>query len=430
MKEWSKDKIGNYAKSTPGYAFDSGVFKAEGVPVIKISNIKNGYIDLDDDSTQYVEEHFLKSLDKKYEISSGDILVSLTGSHLTQPNSVVGRVGRYRRKDRALLNQRAAKIEAIKSKCNNSFLYYLLSTNTLRKEIALLAHGAANQANVSHKDIEKIKVFFPKREIQEKIAAILSSYDDLIEISNRRIVILEKMAEEIYREWFVRLRFPGHEKVKIVKGVPEGWEVKQIVQIYRTSSGGTPSREKPEYYGGNIPWVKTGELKNAFLIKTEEQITETALENSSAKIFPRHTIILAMYCAMGELSILSLDASTNQACCAFLPKYDYLSYPFSYHLIRSVRQSLLNLSFGAAQQNLSQEIIKKFKVLIPREELINKFTEVVLPVFKTIENLYIQNDRFKISRDRLLSRLMSGKIDVGNMNIQFPASMKEELVHA
>jgi type I restriction enzyme S subunit len=291
-------------------------------------------------------------------------------------------------------------------------------------------NSGAGVPTLNQNHLHKLKIIIPSLPEQKQIAAILSAYDDLIENNNRRITILEKMTEELYREWFVRLRFPGHEKAKIVKGVPEGWEVKQITQIYRTSSGGTPSGEKSEYYGGSIPWVKTGELKNTFLIKTEEQITENALENSSAKIFPKHTIILAMYCAMGELSILSLDAATNQACCAFLPKYDYLSYPFSYHLIRNVRQSLINLSFGAAQQNLSQEIIKKFKILVPPQELIKKFSEVVLPVFKTIENFYIQNDRLKISRNRLLSRLMSGKIDAENMDIQFSASMQKELAHA
>ena len=305
------------------------------------------------------------------------------------------------------------------------FVHYFLETMHLEN-----FNSGAGVPTLNQNHLHKLKITIPSLPEQKQIAAILSAYDDLIENNNRRITILEKMTEELYREWFVRLRFPGHEKVKIAKGVPEGWEVKQITQIYRTSSGGTPSREKSEYYGGSIPWVKTGELKNTFLIKTEEQITENALENSSAKIFPKHTIILAMYCAMGELSILSLDAATNQACCAFLPKYDYLSYPFSYHLIRNVRQSLINLSFGAAQQNLSQEIIKKFKILVPPKELINKFSEVVLPVFKTIENFYTQNDRLKIFRDRLLSRLMSGKIDVEDMDIQFPASMQEELVHA
>ena len=278
--------------------------------------------------------------------------------------------------------------------------------------------------------LNNLWISLPAFEVQEKIAAILSAYDDLITANNRRISLLEKMTEELYREWFVRMRFPGHEKVKIVNGIPDGWDVKQITEMYQTSSGGTPSREKPEYYNGSVPWIKTGELKNTFLIKTEELITEAALEKSSAKIFPKYTVVLAMYCAMGELSILSLDAATNQACCAFLPKHEYLSYPFSYQLIRNVRQSLINLSFGAAQQNLSQEIIKKFKVLVPKKELILKYSRFVLPVFQTAEIIYIQNDKLKSSRDRLLSRLMSGKIDVEKIDVEFPVSMKEDEVVA
>ena len=113
----------------------------------------------------------------------------------------------------------------------------------------------------------------PPYEAQQKIAAILSAYDDLIENNKRRIALLEKMAEEIYREWFVRMRFPGHEKVKMVKGVPEGWLVKRVGEIFRTSSGGTPSRENIRNYEGDINWVKTGELKNPFVFETEEKIS-------------------------------------------------------------------------------------------------------------------------------------------------------------
>lgn len=365
----------------------------------------------------------------QYPVYGSNGIIGYSDQYKYESSLVIGRVGAYCGSIFFERNKYWATDNTIVAKINEgydiNYIYYLLKSFPLNDFAGGSAQPLLNQTILGGL-IFKI----PPLLTQQKNAAILSAYDDLIKINNRRIAILEKMAEELYREWFVRLRFPGHEKVKIVKGMPEGWEVKQITQIYRTSSGSTPSREKSEYYGGNIPWVKTGELKKTFLIKTEEQITENALENSSAKIFPKHTIILAMYCAMGELSILSLDAATNQACCAFLPKYDYLSYPFSYHLIRNVRQSLINLSFGAAQQNLSQEIIKKFKILVPQKELIQKFSEVVLPVFKTIENFYTQNDRLKIFRDRLLSRLMSGKIDTEHMDIQFPASMQEELVHA
>ena len=222
MKNWIEDKIVNNSDIIPGYAFKSKDFTEEGIPIIKIGNVKSETVDITNEETQYVEKSFLSSINSKYQVTRGDILISLTGSHLTQPNSVVGRVGRFRDDSVALVNQRAAKITSKENKSDKDFLYHLLSTFTLRKEIALLAHGAANQANVSHKDIEKIKVFWPPLPIQRKIAAVLSAYDDLIENNNGRIAILEKMAEALDREWFVRLRYPGHEKARDVKGVPEG----------------------------------------------------------------------------------------------------------------------------------------------------------------------------------------------------------------
>ncbi|NCB40045.1 MAG: hypothetical protein EOM80_14870, partial [Erysipelotrichia bacterium] len=174
MKGWVKEKIASYAKVIPGYAFNSSDFKDTGIPVIKIANVRNGQVDFSESSTQYVDATFLKTLDSKYQVKKGDVLVSLTGSHITQPNSVVGRIGRLRSEQIALVNQRAAKFEPYSGKCEKGFLYYLLSTETLRMEIALLAHGAANQANVSHKDIEKIKLFWAPFSIQRKIAAVLS----------------------------------------------------------------------------------------------------------------------------------------------------------------------------------------------------------------------------------------------------------------
>lgn len=430
MKNWIEDKIINYSDIIPGYAFKSKDFIEEGIPIIKIGNVKSETVDITNEETQYVEKSFLSSINTKYQISRGDILISLTGSHLTQPNSVVGRVGRFRDDSVALVNQRAAKINPKKKKSDKDFLYHLLSTYTLRKEIALLAHGAANQANVSHKDIEKIKVFWPPLPIQRKIAAILSAYDDLIENNNRRIAILEKMAEELYREWFVRLRFPGHEKVKVVKGVPAGWEVKRIGDIYKTASGGTPSRNESRNYNGEINWFKTGELRNTYIFDSEEKITQIGIDNSSAKIFENDTVIMAMYCAMDYISILGESGATNQACCAFIPKKKGISSIFTFHHIRNNLPEMIARAHGAAQQNLSQELIKNHKVFFPKEDLIIRFSHLLNPIHAKIRNLIIQNDNLKLCRNRLISRLMSGKIDVENLDIQFPESMQEEIANA
>ncbi len=236
------------------------------------------------------------------------------------------------------------------------------------------------------------------------------------------------MADEIYREWFVRLRFPGHEKVKKVKGVPEGWEIQKIGQLFNTSSGGTPPRENISNFNGEICWAKTGELKSTFVLDTEEKISQSGIDSSAAKIYPRYTIVIAMYCAMPDISILAVDSATNQACCAFFPKNDYFHYSYSYLLIKFAQKHMINFAHGAAQQNLSQELIKGFPLLTPTKDLIIEYSKVAEPIFIQVEQLMKTNTYLRKIRDQLLPRLISGKLSVEQLDIRFPPGM-EESVH-
>jgi type I restriction enzyme, S subunit len=265
------------------------------------------------------------------------------------------------------------------------FLYYLLRSCT---PYIFTFNSGIDTPIVPKSVFEKIKLPMPGLPIQHKIAAILSAYDDLIEANERRIALLEKMAEELYREWFVRMRFPEHEGRDKIRGIPSGWIQKRIGEVYRTGSGGTPSRNHPEYYTGEIPWVKTGELNKSIVTDTEEHISSQALENSSAKIYPKNTVVLAMYCAMGGVSVLGQAMSINQACCAFSPIDSSYLFPYTYFHLRNILPELLNRSFGAAQQNLSQEEIKRFEILVPPALLSLKFCKISEPFFLSIEALY------------------------------------------
>lgn len=232
----------------------------------------------------------------------------------------------------------------------------------------------------------------------------MGKYDALIENCEQQISTLETTAKEIYREWFVRGRCPlGN----------EGWETVKIGDLYDTSSGGTPSREKEEYYGGNINWVKTGELNDTFIFETEEKITEEGLKNSSAKLFKPYSVLIGMYGAtVGQLGILSCYAASNQACCAILPKDEIFSYLYVFLHLQAYREHLILLSMGAAQQNISQDEIKKYFILKPTKEVMEHFNKLVLPIFQKIENLQQQIQTLRKTRDALLPRLMSGQLRV------------------
>lgn len=288
------------------------------------------------------------------------------------------------------------------------YVFYFLQTMHLEQY-----NAGAGVPTLNQNHLHSLKIQVHEKELQQKIASILSTYDTLIENNNRRIRLLEQMAENLYKEWFVRFRFPGHEKVEMENGLPKGWKRTKLIEECQTSSGGTPSRSKSEYYiNGTIPWIKTGELQDNILINTEEYITEDAVKHSSAKIFPKGTLLMAMYGVnIGKLGISEIEATCNQACCVFTPKQiDYKYY--LYHYFKSIREYLLSISFGAAQQNLSQELIKAIKVIFPNESINTNFVRKIEPLYKKISFLQKQNTLLTRQRDLLLPRLMSGKLEV------------------
>ena len=156
------------------------------------------------------------------------------------------------------------------------------------------------------------------------------------------------------------------------------WKLFKVGDIFKISSGGTPSRNKPEYFeNGNIPWVKTGDLKGVFVKFPEEKITDLALANSSAKIFPKNTVLLAMYGAtIGACSILPFEASTNQACAAFLPNEKCNVY-FLYYFLSSIKQDLIDLGVGGGQPNISAGIIKDLQIPLPPLETQQKIAAIL-----------------------------------------------------
>jgi type I restriction enzyme S subunit len=276
--------------------------------------------------------------------------------------------------------------------------------------------GAA-QPKLSQANLRLVEVPFPPFPIQEQVAGVLSAYDHLIKNNTRRIQVLERMAQALYRQWFVNFRFPGHAKLKLVDSpigpIPQDWNVVRLDELYPTASGGTPSRKKLEYYGGETNWVKTQELRDCYIFETDEKISIAGLENSSTKIFPANTVLVAMYGAtIGQLGILAQPAATNQACCALLSKLPGFNHGYAYLTLLTRRSDLVNLRQGAAQQNVSQIVIRGFPMLKPPSEVMAAFNENVEPKLDLIRNLQRKNQVLHHSRDLLLPRLLSGQVDV------------------
>lgn len=416
---WPRKPLGDVADVISGYAFKSSEFGERGIPVIKIKNIRVGSVDLSE--TDHVNEKYL-SIPERYHVRPGDVLISLTGSHISQPNSVVGRVARHSSGlPHCLLNQRGGKVMVRdRSTCDLRFLFYALSEPETVRAIAMKAHGAANQANVSPTQVESVEIPLPPLPVQRQIAGILSAYDELMENSQRRIRLLEAMARALYREWFVHFRSPGHEKHPRVASplgdIPHGWEVKPLSALCsRMESGGTPKRKSPEYWAdGSIDWFKTGELWDGFLFGSEEKITELGQRESNARIFEPGTILMAIYGSptVGRLGIVTRPSSCNQAALGLVADKKQISQTFLYFVLLSLRDHFNGLAQGAAQQNISKEKVANAVALVPPRALVAAFDRLAEPTFSQIQTLQRQVQNLRRTRDLLLPRLLSGQVNL------------------
>jgi len=199
------------------------------------------------------------------------------------------------------------------------------------------------------------------------------------------------------------------------KELPEGWIWTKIGEIAETTSGGTPSRKHPEYYQGNIPWIKSGELNDKFILVAEEPISEEGLRNSSAKIFPRDTLLIAMYGAtIGKTGILGIDAATNQAICAILPFNNIFTPKFALYWLQSQRQNLIKQGFGGAQPNINQGVIYNLSFPLsplPEQQRIVSAIEERFTILDAVATALRQNkQKLKLARVSVLKHAVEGKL--------------------
>lgn len=386
--KWEKVKLGKYVEILSGFAFKSKDFLNCGVPVIKIKNITQEGVTLEDVS--YISKE-LADKNEKYHLNYNDILIALTGSHINQMSSVVGRIARIKYHEDSLLNQRVGKVFAKDSKlCDIDYVYYFLSQDYIKISLASKAGGAANQANISPNDVKSLTVRWPDIETQHRIADILSAYDDLIENNQKQIKLLEEAAQRLYKEWFVDLRFPGHENTKIVDGVPEGWSrglLKELISV----NYGKDHKKAPD--DGNIPVYGSGGLMRK---------CNKSLFSGEAVLIPRK----------GSLNhIMYVDETFWTVDTMF---YATMKQPhtavFVYFFVKAF--DMYSMNIGAAVPSMTTKILDAMDVVIPDKETLEKFDKRAKVYFNKAKTLQGQNERLKTARDLLLPKLMNGKVEV------------------
>jgi len=307
---------------------------------------------------------------------------------------------------------------------DSRFLYYLLSSQNFTDYLVSRAKGAAYPA-VDAEVFKNAELVLPSLEYQQKTSSILAAFDDLIENNTKRINLLEQTAQLIYKEWFVNFKFPGHEKVKMVKSktefgeIPMGWEIEEIGNVVKTLGGGTPSTGKSEFWeNGKINWYSPVDLtanNSTFISDSRNKINELGLKKSSARMFPAYSVMMTSRATIGVVAINTTDACTNQGFITCIPS-DKLRLYHLYFWLKSNLDEIDNLASGATFKEITKTNFRKMKVLIAVAEIESKFFSSVEPIFKEVEILQSQNDRLCTIKNLLLPKLMSGEIEVCSVN--------------
>jgi len=323
-----------------------------------------------------------------------DILCQTVGSWLNNPKSIVGKIVRVPKYlNNSYLNQNIVKIIP-KKKISNNFLFYRLKADDFKYYCVNSAQGAANQASITLETIRKFKFQIPDPETQEKIADILSTYDELIENNNRRIEILEKTAEEIYKEWFVRMRFPGHENTRFEKGIPEGWEVKKIGDITKFKRG--KNLRIADAIEGSVPVIAGGIEPSCYHNESNTKAPVITVSASGAN---------AGYTKLNYVDVWASD-------CSYIDIEDTNLIYYIYLLLKVSHKEIMNLQTGSAQPHVYAKDLNDFKFLKPSKKLALKINEYARDNFENIRILILNNQNLAKQRDLLLPRLMNGTIEV------------------
>lgn len=376
-----------------GGAWSDKEYVPQGLPVLKVTNCKPKGFLIDDinylptsSATKYA----------KHKVQSGDVIIATVGSH---PNLVDSAAGRSciinSQVDGFYLNQNAV---CIRTKDNDildqGYLGYHTKCREFQHYIQMRGRGAANQMRIAIGAIKGYEFDFPEIDIQRKIAYILSAYDNVIENNQKQIKLLEEAAQRLYKEWFVDLRFPGHEDVTIIDGVPDGWKKGTLGEIAVFKRGKTITKAQAQ--NGEVP-VVAGGLEPAYY------------HNKANTVAPVITVSGSGANA-GFSRLYNIDVFASDCSFADSETTPYLF--FVYCFLKENKSSLDALQKGAAQPHVYAKDINALKLAVPTEDKLINFCNLISSYFEKIKVLQKQVEILLQARDRLLPKLMSGELEV------------------
>ena len=409
--DWKKVKVGELCRIKHGYAFKGKYFSDRGKYIVLTPG---NFTELDGLKLKGDrEKYYTDDFPKQYLLKSGQMLVVMTD--LKQSAPYLGAPGIVKVDDALLHNQRLGLITDVNDELiEGNFLYWIFQSHNYRSQV----RGSASGATVRHTSPERIYdcvVEIPKdKNLQVKIASILSAFDNLIENNTKRIKLLEKTAQLIYKEWFVNFRFPGHADINMTESgtefgsIPVRWSAPVFTEKVDVMSGGTPQTSVPEYWDGQIPFFTPKDVDSAFYtLQTEKKITQLGLAKCNSKLYSKNTIFITARGTVGKCALAPFEMAMNQSCYALSATKSGISNLYLYLFVLGLVEGLKKQAIGGVFDTITVATFEQLRLLLPDEEILTKFEATIQPVFDEILILQTFSIYLEQTRDFLLPHLIN-----------------------
>ena len=410
---WQMKRLEDLCQFQNGYSFKNKDYQDDlndGYMVFRMGNINRGGGLNRDASPVYISKDQSTDL-RRFILDKNDIVMCMTD--MKSSMNLLGHTALIDKSDYYILNQRVGRITVTrKDTLDYRYLFYYTNNNTYLEHLRSVAHSGV-QVNLSTEAIQRSPILLPPLPIQRKIAAVLSAYDDLIENNTRRIEILEEMAQAIYREWFVEFRFPGHEQVPMVESelglIPQGWRVKQLGEICHVIMGLSPKSEFYNETGDGLPFHQ------GVTDFGERFPTDRVYCTIQKRVAKADDILFSVRAPVGRINIANKKVVIGRGLSAIRSKTG--NQAFLLQQLKDRFQEEDTMGSGAVFNAIRKSDLLEIPLLIPKESVISKFEEIVNSIFAELANLTLKNTNLRQTRDLLLPKLISGEIDVSELDI-------------
>lgn len=401
--QWKQVKLGKLLEDS----FQNGIYKpssayGSGVPIIRINNFDN--------EGNFVSLEFQRLTIKKSEIESfkvqeNDILINRVNSLSHIGKSIIVK----NISEPTVYESNMMRLRITNNELLPDFLAYILQTSQARNHFKTVAKKAVAQASINQTDVKSLEILLPPLPEQRRIAEILSTCDEAITLTERLIAARQRRKRALMQQLLT-----GRRRFREFEG--EEWREVKLGNVAKLTAGGTPSTLIPEYWGGNIPWMKSGEVNLKRVYDVTERITQAGLKNSSTKLIPANSVLIALAGqgkTRGTVAINKIELCTNQSIAAIMPNSDTLYYEYLFYNLDSRYDELRRLSSGeGGRGGLNLQILENVKLVIPLIDEQHKIAAVLQACDEEIALLGQKLAALKRQKQGLMQKLLTGQVRV------------------